>query len=75
MLDVTILFDFLKARPDLFVTAFVLGMWWLERGERKEQAKVNHDLQEKFVAALNEMQKGVDQTNMLLQLAIRERKD
>lgn len=68
-----ILIGFLKDRPELFIMVFPTVMWWLERQERKDQTKINLDLQGKMLEALGEVKDAVAQGNLLLQILTRGR--
>lgn len=67
------LFEFLKDRPDLFVTAFILFNWWLERTERKAQQNINITLQQKMQEAMSETKSALIEIRTLLQILTRGR--
>lgn len=67
------LFSYLRDKPELLATALALTAWWLERTERKEQTKINLDLQGKMLEALGEVKDAVAQGNLLLQILTRGR--
>ena len=62
------LLDFLKNRPDLFVVAFILFNWYLERTERKAQQKINADLQEKMSDVMEQSTSALGEIKILLQV-------
>lgn len=67
------LLEILKDRPDLFITAFLLVIWWLERGERKAQQKVNAELQVKILDQVGESKSALIEIRSLLQILTRGR--
>lgn len=67
------LLEFLKTRPDLFITAFILFNWWLERTERKTQQKLNADLQQKMIIQADETKNTLTEIKVLLQVLTRGR--
>lgn len=69
----TYLVNVIKDNPTLFVVIFPTIMWWLERTERKDQTKINLDLQGKMLEALGEVKDAVAQGNLLLQILTRGR--
>lgn len=70
---VALMLDYLAKRPELAYAAVMTIMWWLERTERKDQTKVNLDLQAKMLEALGEVKDAVAQGNLLLQILTRGR--
>jgi hypothetical protein len=69
----TPLLNFLKDRPDLFVTAFILFNWWLERNERRTQQDINSDLQKKMLEQVGETKTALIEIRSLLNILTRGR--
>lgn len=67
------LLDFLKNRPDLFVVAFILFNWYLERTERKAQQKVNAELQNKMEDLVEQTSSTLLEIKILLQVLTKGR--
>lgn len=67
------LLDILKDRPDLFITAFLLVMWWLERSERRAQQNENTELQTKMLESIGETKSALIEIRALLQIFTRGR--
>lgn len=67
------LLDFLKNRPDLFVVAFILFNWYLERTERKAQQKVNAELQNKMEVLVEQTSSTLLEIKILLQVLTKGR--
>lgn len=67
------LLDILKERPDLFLTAFLVIIWWLERTERRTQQKVNSELQTKMLDQISETKSALTEIRALLQILTRGR--
>lgn len=70
---VVTLLDWLSRRPELAYAAAMTVLWWLERTERKDQTKINLDLQKLMLDALSEVKDAVSQGNLLLQILTRGR--
>lgn len=67
------LLDFLKNRPDLFVVAFILFNWYLERTERRAQQKTNAELQDKMADLIEETSSALLEIKILLQVLTKGR--
>ena len=67
------LLEILKNRPDIFVSAFILGNWWLERKERQRMQNVNETLQDKILTLNVETKEALAEMNILLQILTRGR--
>lgn len=67
------LLELLKSRPDIFVSAFILGNWWLERTERKKMQEANNTLQKQMLTQNGETKEALSEMNVLLQILTRGR--
>lgn len=67
------LYDILKSRPDLFVTALLLLAYISERSERKAQTKVNLDLVSKMGKQNMETNESLGQIRFLLEVLTKGR--
>ncbi len=68
-----LLIDILKNRPDLFVSAFILANWWLERRERQKMQDANDTLQKQMLTQNTETKEALTEMNVLLQILTRGR--
>lgn len=67
------LYEVLKSRPDLFITALLLFGYLAERAERKTQTKGNSDLASKMHKQNQETNESLNQIKFLLEILTKGR--